>query len=217
MAKKQTDNLPATNPTLRELILLGHEAMQLLANNGGEITEEVDKKLQELEARLPDKADGYKHIYDEMVGQSEIWSKRAAELDRIADSCVVYAEKLKERIKFAMESLKVEELCGTTTVWRLQNNKPSVILVDEKVIPDGHKKVSISFDLPFNLDTIQVIISAIKGAAQVMEFNAPDNWIKVETKVNKNSVYEDLKNELPVSGAKLEQTKHVRPYANTKR
>jgi len=162
------------------LVDLSCQIKRALAENFGELDEQTEKMLSTLETNLPQKADGYKFVVDDLENEAALWKSRANQFQNVAKAFEKYADNMKARILNACAQMEVTEIEGENYRWKLQKAKPSVIIEDETKIPSGHKEV------------VQTI------------------------KIRKDSILEDLKSGIPVSGAKLEESLYVRCYVNTK-
>ena len=90
---------------------------------------------------MPNKADGYHHIIEDLKSQAEVWNNRAAVLTRIAKAFISYTDRLKYTVKMACLEMGVEELVGNDFKWKLVNNAPSLIIDNDGLIPAKFKEV----------------------------------------------------------------------------
>ena len=128
----------------KSLSLIIAEANQIeamLIDVGGELTAEVEMMLRCNQNELEKKTDSYAFIIDRMNNIAEFYNDKALEFKRIADSAHSVAFKLKENMKFAMESGNLTEIIGEDFKFKIQNSPPSCVIESEKAI-DGKYKVT---------------------------------------------------------------------------
>jgi hypothetical protein len=158
---------------------IAYQIKRVLMETGGELTPELEKAMAEVESKMPDKADSYVFVTQDLRNEAALWKKRAQDFAAVARTFENYADAMEESIKFACVKMNVTELEGAQYIWKLVKSKAAVMIDDETKIPSGHIEI-------------------------------------VQTrKIRKDSIYEDLKNGLPVPGARLVENQHVRAYANT--
>ena len=121
--------------SLFALVAISHQIQQGLVESMGELTPDIEKALDVLSNKLPDKADGYKFVIDDLKAQADLWNERAATLTRIAKTFITYTDRMKYSLKMACINLGVEELVGKDFKWKLVNNAASLIVDNPDVIP----------------------------------------------------------------------------------
>ena len=127
--------------TLFQLVQLSHQIQQALVESMGELTPDIEKAIAKLHEKMPNKADGYHHIIEDLKSQAEVWNNRAAVLTRIAKAFISYTDRLKYTVKMACLEMGVEELVGNDFKWKLVNNAPSLIIDNDGLIPAKFKEV----------------------------------------------------------------------------
>lgn len=127
--------------TLNELVNLSMEIKRSLIENFGEIGEDSEKALAILESKLPDKADGYKFVTDDLRNEAALWKKRAQDFMAVAKKFEAHADHMENRLKEACLQMGVKELYGRDYKWQLQSAKPKVVFDDETKIPSGHLEI----------------------------------------------------------------------------
>lgn len=127
--------------TLHELVTLSQDIKRALIDGFGELTEDAQKALELLDSRLPDKADGYKFVTDDLRNEAALWKKRAQDFLTVARTFETHADNMEQRLADACIQMEVKELVGRDYRWQLQNAKPKVIIDDETKIPSGHKEI----------------------------------------------------------------------------
>ncbi len=138
--KKET--LPVKkDESLFALVALSQEIQRGLVESMGEVTPEIDKAIDLIANKLPDKADGYKFVIDDLKAQAELWNERAATLSKIARTFINYTDRMKYSLKMACINLGIEELVGKDYKWKVTSNAPSLIVDDETLIPSEFKEI----------------------------------------------------------------------------
>lgn len=127
--------------TLHDLVKLSCDIKQTLVETMGEITQETEELLLHLEEIIPNKADAYRFITQDLEHEAELWKKRAKEFDRIAKSLETHAQKMKDAIKFACIQMQIDELKGNDFTWKLQRAKSKVIIEDPELVPGIFKEI----------------------------------------------------------------------------
>lgn len=134
--------LPAKkDQSLYDLVSISQEIKRSLIENFGEMTPEVESSLLTLEERLPNKADGYRFITEDLRHEADLWKERAHTFLAVAKSFSIHADKMEGAIKEACIQMGVEELEGNEFRWKLQKAKPTIIIDDETKVPSGHKEI----------------------------------------------------------------------------
>jgi len=109
--------------------------MQVIIENGGELTPELEAALQDIELNRADKVDSYKAVMDKMDVEEILWKERAAEFQTVARACRNVKERLKVNIKALMSSSMVTDVSGNYWRFKLSNSKDSVEITDSREIP----------------------------------------------------------------------------------
>ena len=111
---------------------------QVLAENGGELTPELEQSLAVIDIALPAKIDSYKVILDRAELEETYWKKKADEMYAIAKGMKSIQERLKESLKLAAIAMDKTELVGNDVNFKLSNSKPKMV-IDEKLIDEAYK------------------------------------------------------------------------------
>lgn len=131
-----SDKTPAKrDDSLFALVKLSHEIQEALVQSMGEMTPELEAALTIVADKLPEKADGYYFVIEDLKAQSAVWSERATTLNKIAKVFLNYTDRMKYSLKMACISLGVEELVGKDYKWKLVSNAPSLIVDNPDLIP----------------------------------------------------------------------------------
>lgn len=126
--------------SLYSLVSQYNELMRRIAEQGGEITPELDAVLMQVDVKLPEKVEAYNHIIDHFYTDSEFWKKKKDEMYRMQRGCENAALRLEKAIKLACKAMGVTELQGVTHYFKLQGVKKSLI-VDEAQLPPQYFEI----------------------------------------------------------------------------
>lgn len=118
-----------------------NNVVQAILDNSGEITPEIENALQVVEASLTQKADQYSFLIERLEFESEYWKAKAQEFNKIAQACTTARERMKDRIKVAMNILGLEEINGKDVRFKLQKSNPKLVIEDESKIDAAYKTV----------------------------------------------------------------------------
>jgi hypothetical protein len=121
--------------TLPEIVRQTAVILQAIAENGGELTPELESLLTRVEVECADKVDGYKAVSDRFDAEAEFWVARAQEAMRVAQSCKAVTARIKQGLKFGMHELGRDQIDGHAWRARLQRVKPSLVIRSEEDIP----------------------------------------------------------------------------------
>jgi hypothetical protein len=138
----KSNNIPIKrDESLFELVQLSHKIQEILIENAGEITLDIEKSLSKLHEKIPEKCDAYKHVIDDLKSQADLWNERAANFSRVAKAFLSYTDSMKYSLKMACIELGVDEIVGRDYKWKLVNNAPSLVVDDEAQVPSKFKEV----------------------------------------------------------------------------
>ena len=122
----------------KSLITIASESAEIekaLIECDGELTEDLEKRLEVKDLELPQKVDNYIHIIKRLELSREHYASLAKELANIAKSHDLAEKHLKEKIKLAAEIMGTDELKGNQYRFKIQRAQGSVIIEDESKIP----------------------------------------------------------------------------------
>lgn len=125
--------------TLAELVDTSAYLESALIESGGEINEYIEGILAEWEEDFASKVDGYAVIMERLKMSTDYWKQQAALMNDMAKSCEKVEARLKERLRWGMQEMNVDEVKGETYRFKLTATKPKVIVDDQEIIPMDHK------------------------------------------------------------------------------
>ena len=141
---------------------------EALWENGGELTPELEQALTETQDGLVAKTDGYGALirtFDTAYNSIDAEIKRLTALKKTAENA---RERLKERVKFAMQTFGMTKLDGAFTKFSLRRSE-RVITDDESILaPYLFTLEAIRSTLPpyITLGDLKVSKSVIKDMAK---------------------------------------------------
>lgn len=128
---------------LVSLASLANEIHQTLLENGGDLTPELELKLMEIESKLPNKADGYAYVCEDLEHKVDMLTSRANVYAHAAQSLKKHIKFMKDKMRMALELIGDREIKGIEHRWRLQSAKDKVIIENESLIPDQFIETTI--------------------------------------------------------------------------
>lgn len=117
----------------KNLMTIAEDALaleQLILENGGELTPELEAWLDEVDRRLSTKADSYSFAIDRFESTAEVLRKRAESYVAAARTLDNTVARLKDRIKTAIMMMEKREVRGKEIVFKLQNSAAKLVLKD---------------------------------------------------------------------------------------
>lgn len=140
------------NDESKSLAALFSEANEIgmkLIENEGEITPELEERLNQIQIDLPEKVDAYIFIMDALEAQESLYKKKADFFSTLARAHGNTREKIKGRVKYLMQESKRDEICGNDYRFKLSPSKPA-LKINPDLIPAKftREQVEIVIDKP---------------------------------------------------------------------
>jgi hypothetical protein len=154
--------------------------LEIVESFHGEITPEIETKIELLAKSLGNKVDKYEALISRLEAEQEIFKHKKQEMARIEKACEETRDFLLQRLKVAIEHLG--PIDGEEYSAKLVTNPPKLI-ADEKLIPDGYKIKTIVTTLDKEL-----IRAALKNGDEV-----PGAFLVQGTRVKFSPVRKALK------------------------
>lgn len=148
--------------SLIELTQIANDIQMKLMESMGEVTDEIEKALVEIESRLPDKVDGYKFIIDKAESDAAFWADKAQEAAKISSQLIDYIDRLKKATLVAMMQLQTDKIEGHDFVAKAINASPKVFIENADLIPFTFKEIVATTNIKK-----REILEAIKSGKQV--------------------------------------------------
>jgi hypothetical protein len=114
---------------------------QMLLEGAGEITPELEAMLAVSETFLPQKIDNYSLVIERMRFLTSFYKSRAEFVLKMSKAAEAVAERCRDNLKLAMETLQTEELVGIESKFKLVKSNPTCVVEDEAQIDESYKSV----------------------------------------------------------------------------
>ncbi len=108
---------------------------ELLIESGGELNETLEQWLQINESNLAEKVDNYKLYLDHLDARNEYFKGIKDQANSAQNIFKNMATRLKENLKFAMETTKSDEFRGQMFRYKLSKPKSKIVINDQEAIP----------------------------------------------------------------------------------
>ena len=128
------------NTTLFELTEKANLIFYQILKADGELSEELEQSLCEVNVELCEKLDGYSSILDRLEMESELLKKKAAGYQKISRTVERVRARLKENIKTNMMVLGVKTVSGSDIDFQLSPCEYTLEINDE-ILNDKWKMV----------------------------------------------------------------------------
>lgn len=109
-----------------------------IAEAGGELSPRLEAMLDDIGTDLARKTDSYVMVMDKLEAEEAFWKAKAEGFSRVAKGCASIREKMKERIRAAIELTGEDEIRGDDFRFKLSPSKPALV-IDEGLLPDSWK------------------------------------------------------------------------------
>lgn len=140
---------------------------ELLEQNGGEITPEIEEALTLTAEALPKKVDGYGVLIRQFAAAEAACDAEIKRLQALKKTAQNAQKGMKERILYAMQTFGFDRLNGETTKFSTRSSK--AVEVDEAVLLDKYRD---------KLDAFSATLP---------------EWLTIETKVSKTVIKDQFK------------------------
>lgn len=125
---------PQRNTTLVQRCQDQIALWQLIDEQGGEITPVMEKWIAEIDTAIASKADGYKAVLDSLDDEVARLKTRAKDFSEASKSVERIGDRIRDRMKFAIKALGVDEVVGTDYRFKLVKARAALV-VDEAELP----------------------------------------------------------------------------------
>lgn len=128
----------------KSLFLIQQDYLQIaeiLEDNGGELTPELEKSLAINQQELQVKGVNYALVIRQIDGEAEIIDREIKRLSDLKKSKENVAKRMKDAIKGAMELYGIQSIKGDLINITLRNNAASVVVEDDERLPTEYVQV----------------------------------------------------------------------------
>ena len=134
--------------SLYELTQDGQRLLELIDDNAGQLTPEVETILQEWEGAIEKKADGYCCIIAQLERQAGAFKAEADRLKALASASDNAARRMRDRLKEAMETNGIKKLETERFKLAIQKNSVPSVRCDRPVedLPERFRRVRLELD-----------------------------------------------------------------------
>jgi hypothetical protein len=139
--KPSAQELMTTQQTLMDLAAEANQLTQMLIECGGELTPELEARLDVNRELLFKKVDSYNFIMEQFEAQALLWKKRKDAMNAIQKRFESQVERLNDRIKLAMKEMGKDEIKGNLYRFKLVKSQPKLIIDDEATLPGQFKMI----------------------------------------------------------------------------
>lgn len=119
--------------SLFEIVAENHQLMSDIMANGGEVTEEIEKKFEDLGTALVGKVDNYVELMSRLDSEIEHFKKKEAEMKSAKVSIQNLQKRLKNSVLMAMDSLEKEEVQGDTFRIKISKTAGKTEFVEKEI------------------------------------------------------------------------------------
>lgn len=132
---------------LYDLVQYAKNLTDSLIQGEGELTPELELELANIDKELMTKVDSYKYVLERLDLEAKYWKDKADQYLRVSKSCKNLQDRMKERIKEAMDILEASEVEGNDFKFKLIKQGEKVEVLDENFIPVKFMKEEITYKL----------------------------------------------------------------------
>ena len=121
--------------TLTALAVEAMQLAQMIVEAGGEISPEVEARLDVNQEMIRKKTDNYVAAMDQFELQSEYWKKKADACRTIAKAFEAMNDQMRDRIKFVLNEMQMNEIRGDEYRFKLSKLKPKLVIEKSEAVP----------------------------------------------------------------------------------
>lgn len=124
---------------LKELVLFANSIESEIIEADGEITPEIEQKMQLSAENLSSKVDGYVTIMQRLTSSVALQKERLKEIDKLINGLEKALERMEASLMGAALELNKEHLNGNQYTVTVGLNPPKVDVINEEAIPEEYK------------------------------------------------------------------------------
>lgn len=140
------DQKPTHNETLSALLEAKRseaKLFELIADNGGELSPELDHQLARIEVGLPKKVDGYKYFMDMLDASAAQLQTRITQMEKQLAGVTFARNRIEEHLEEAMHIHGLTELKGHDFRFKIVACPRRTVIDDESKVPPKYLITSI--------------------------------------------------------------------------
>lgn len=122
--------------SLIQLAMLARQAAADLIENGGEVNEDFEQILQDIDRGLAVKADKYYSVIEALEDLEKDMAFKEAQFAKAKNTAKNFKKRMKDRIKEAMILMESSKIDGDAYTFQMSRCAPSLDVIDEDEIPD---------------------------------------------------------------------------------
>lgn len=126
--------------TLQTLTIQADRISQIILENGGELTPDLERELSAIETGVAQKIDSYDFVIDSLEKRAEFFKDQATRRLVVARGMEKAASYLKDNIKAHMIRLGTTDAVGEEVRFKLSQSKPKLV-IDEIALPADFKMI----------------------------------------------------------------------------
>lgn len=126
--------------TLPELVGQASKIHQMIVEANGELSPELEQALSRVDLAVATKIDSYAYLERWFESQSSFYKSEADRYSKVSKALMNARERLRNGIKYAMQTLGRDEVQGMTTRYKLAGTQPS-LEVNEALLPMEYKVI----------------------------------------------------------------------------
>lgn len=130
--------------SLFELSVEANRLEELLLESGGELTPEFETWLEQINTHLETKADSYAHVIDKLNANISMLRENAQAYTQAARSLENAQERIKSRIKEALEAMGRTQLRGNRKAFVL-SNCPTRLVINEADLDSSYTIIKTDY------------------------------------------------------------------------
>lgn len=127
--------VPQSDATLEDIYAEWKAILKEIDQLSGEVTPELEARMNMVETNLPEKIDGYAYVMDRLEMEEAFWKKREDEAAYIKDRFKQRREFIKSYLKMKMVENGKTELLGNVSRFYLKKCAKSLDIYDENALP----------------------------------------------------------------------------------
>lgn len=129
--------------TMRDMTNLFLEISGVIAEQEGEITPDVEKKLEILFEKAATKADSAHFIIEKFKSDVEFYKAKAKQYQAVAKKAERVVDRVKEKLIDMMTAAEVNEIQGSSVKVKMSNTEGEIVIDDESKLPPSCVQVKI--------------------------------------------------------------------------